>query len=101
MTPEGKVKDQIKGWLKANGAYQFWPVQTGWGAATVDALICVNGQYIGLETKAPGITKPSPRQRVVMDAIEAAGGWAFCVDSLDSFLEQYIDRRNVAELEAQ
>ena len=32
--PEAKVKDAIKTYLKEIGAYQFWPVQTGYGAAT-------------------------------------------------------------------
>ncbi len=96
-TPESKVKDAIKGWLKANGAYQLWPVQTGYGAATVDALLCINGRFIGLETKRPGRATPTPRQRIVMDAIEAAGGWAFCVDSLDEFLKQYVEKRSAVE----
>lgn len=92
-TPEGAVKQAIKDWLKTQGAYLFSPVQTGYGAATLDFLVCINGRFIGIETKRPGIKDPSPRQRLVMDAIEAAGGWAFCCDSLDSFLEQYLERR--------
>ncbi len=95
MTPEGKVKKAIKDWLHIQkGAYVFMPVQTGYGATTVDFLACVNGRFVGIETKRDGIKQPSPRQRIVMEAIEAAGGWAFCVDSLDSFLAQYLERRN-------
>ena len=93
MTPEGKVKAAIKNWLSHQKAYSFMPVQTGYGAATLDFLVCINGKYIGVETKAPGIKTPSPRQQIVMDAIEAAGGIAICCDSLDSFLEQYLEKR--------
>ncbi len=97
MTPEGRVKREIKKWLSEHitpPVYSLWPVQTGYGAATIDCLCCINGQFIGIETKRKGLTEPSPRQRLVMDQIEAAGGWAFCCDSLSSFLEQYLERRN-------
>jgi hypothetical protein len=94
MTPEGRVKREIKNWLKGSDRiYSFMPVQTGYGAASIDFLVCMSGRFIGIETKRKGLTEPSPRQRLVMDAIEAAGGWAFCCDSLDSFLTQYLERR--------
>jgi len=97
MTPEGRVKREIKNWLTdpkaAPTIYSFMPVQTGYGAASIDFLCCIGGRFIGIETKRKGLTEPSPRQRLVMDAIEAAGGWAFCCDSLDSFLTQYLERR--------
>jgi hypothetical protein len=87
MTPEGKVKDEIKKWLRQHDAYFFMPIQTGYGAATLDFLICHRGRFIGLETKAPG-KKASPRQLLVMNAIIEAGGEAYCADSLDSFIAQ-------------
>ena len=87
MTPEGKVKKEIKAWLKGQGAYFFMPVQTGYGAATVDFLVCLHGVFVGIETKAPG-KKPTPRQELVMHAITAAGGNAYCVTSLEDFLTQ-------------
>ncbi len=96
MTPEGRVKREIKEWLKGSTyppVYFFMPVQTGYGAATIDILACIYGRFIGIETKRKGLTEPTARQRIVMDQIEAAGGWAFCVDSLGSFLEQYWERR--------
>ena len=95
MTPEGRVKREIKNWLVSTEgrSYFFMPVQTGYGAASIDFLCCIGGRFIGIETKRKGLTEPSPRQRLVMDAIEAAGGWAFCCDSLDSFLTQYLERR--------
>lgn len=76
MTPEGRVKAKLKKIL--GGAYQFWPVQTGYGAATVDVLACIVGRFWGIECKAPG-KKPTPRQLTTMKQIRAAGGRTFWV----------------------
>lgn len=88
MTPEGKVKADIKKWLKDRGAYFFMPVQTGYGATTLDFLVCLNGRFIGIEAKAPG-KQASARQRLVMDAIREANGDSCCVDSVEA-LEEYL-----------
>lgn len=70
-TPEGKVKDRVKRILKKYRCYQFWPVQTGYGAASLDCIGCYNGHFFSIETKAPG-KHPTPRQamtiRDMMDA---------------------------------
>jgi hypothetical protein len=70
-TPEGKVKDKVKRLLKKYGCYQFWPVQTGYGAPTLDCLACCKGHFIGIETKAPG-KRPTPRQRLTMEDMREA-----------------------------
>ena len=72
-TPEGKVKDKVKRLLAKYGAYQFWPVQTGYGAPTLDCLACYKGYFIGIETKAPG-KHPTPRQQLTMEDMVKAGG---------------------------
>jgi len=73
--PEAKVKDEIRAYLKEVGAYQFWPVQTGYGAATIDCLACWRGLFIGIEVKRPDTRpKATPRQQVVMQEIAAATG---------------------------
>ncbi len=82
MTPEGKVKAAVKKWLKSRGAYFFMPVQGGYGAATLDFLVCLDGKFIGIETKAPG-KKATPRQEIVMEEIRAAGGRAFLISSAE------------------
>lgn len=64
-TPEGKVKDKVKRLLKKYNCYQFWPVQTGYGAPTLDCIGCHNGFFFGIETKAPG-KHPTPRQHMTM-----------------------------------
>jgi hypothetical protein len=53
-TPEGKVKDNVKALLTEHGAYQFWPVQTGYGRRTLDALCCHHGHFFAIETKRDG-----------------------------------------------
>jgi hypothetical protein len=92
MKPEETVKAAIKGWLKDHGAYFFMPVQTGYGATTLDFLVCYRGWFVGIEAKRPGIKRPSPRQLICMENIHAAGGVAICADSLESFLGQIAPR---------
>ena len=77
-TPEGKVKDRVKRILKKHGCYQFWPVQTGYGAPTLDCLGCHNGFFFGIETKAPG-KHPTPRQMLTIDDMTAAHGKVFVI----------------------
>jgi hypothetical protein len=80
-TPEGKVKTALKNALKRlPRCYPFWPVQMGLGAATLDCLLCINGQFVAIETKAPGETLTA-RQEITRDEIVAAGGIVIVVDS--------------------
>ena len=76
--PEAKVKARVKKLLKISGAYQHWPVQTGYGAACLDCHGCMAGQYFAIETKAPG-KHPTPRQQLTMEDVTAAGGMVFVI----------------------
>jgi len=84
MTPEGKVKKRLRKKLKElPECYVFMPVQSGLGASTLDYLCCINGRFVGIETKKPNGELPpkmTPRQEVVAAEIEAAGGNVFLVD---------------------
>ena len=80
QTPEGKVKAKVKRLIKDVGAYQHWPVQTGYGSPTLDCIGCSDGRYFAVETKAPG-KKLTPRQELTKSEIEDAGGIVFIVDS--------------------
>jgi len=83
MTPEGKIKAAIGKVLASYpDSYVFMPVPYGYGASTVDYLICHYGMFIGIEAKAPG-QKPTTRQRMILREIEDAGGAAFVIDSLE------------------
>lgn len=51
----------------------YSPVPTGYGATTLDDLVCLDGVFVGVEYKRVG-KKPTPRQREIMRAIEDAHG---------------------------
>ena len=89
MTSEDKLKKEVKAYLKSINAYFFMPVQTGYGATTLDFLVCINGRFVGVETKAKG-KMPTPRQSMIIDQINAAGGVAFATDSLER-TKKYIE----------
>ena len=74
--PEGKLKAQVKAYLDERGAYYFMPVQTGFGAATVDFLCCVKGHFVAIETKI-WPRKATARQLLCLNAVQAAGGSGF------------------------
>jgi hypothetical protein len=74
MTPEGRVKKEIQDGLEALGAYQFWPVQTGFGKRGIDCYACYKGRMIGIEAKRPEGGRVTRIQRVCLNKIEAAGG---------------------------
>lgn len=76
--PEAKVKARVKKILKAAGAYQHWPVQTGYGAACLDCHGCYKGRYFAIETKAPG-KHPTPRQLLTIEDVENAEGKVFVI----------------------
>ena len=96
LTPEGKVKAEVKKYLKEIGAYYFMPVQTGYGAAGVDFYICYEGWFIAVETKA-GEAIPKPRQRKVLNDVESCGGLSLCINKIESLqrcIEWINARRN-------
>lgn len=105
-TPEGKVKDAVKSVLKLfPQLYQFWPVQMGMGATTLDSLICHRGGFLAIETKkehkpygknTAQITSSdgysgwvTSRQKVVATAIINAGGKFYLVDTKERARELF------------
>lgn len=83
MTPEGRVKEAVKKLLRAAGAYYYMPVPQGYGAATVDFLVCYRGRFAAIETKASG-KKPTKRQEAALQAMHEAGAATFVIDGVDS-----------------
>jgi len=81
-TPEGKVKDACKKFLKERGAFFFMPVSNGMGQAGIpDIIICYRGIFVAIETKAPGKrNNVTDNQRRIMENIRDAEGFAWVVD---------------------
>jgi hypothetical protein len=79
MTPEGKVKAKVKKLLEEFDCWNFWPVQTGYGRRTVDALCLYKGMFFVIETKAPG-EEPTENQWKELKAVNACGGAWFIID---------------------
>ena len=74
MTPEAKVKKQIRAILERVGAYYSMPIGSGFGnAGTPDFLVCHKGLFIGIEAKA-GRGKPTALQEHNLKRIMEAGG---------------------------
>lgn len=86
MTPEGKVKKQIKAVLDRHRCYYFMPVQNGMGAPGLDFHCTVpGGMSLNIEAKAPG-KKPTARQLLTMEAMRSAGAYTIVVDGTEASL---------------
>ncbi len=85
-TEEGLLKDKVKRYLDAlPRMYRHMPVPSGYGQQTLDFLCCIDGRFVGIETKAKG-KRPTPRQLQCMNQIVDAGGIAFWCDTYEGFL---------------
>ena len=92
-TPEGKVKDAVKKWLRERGYWFYMPVQNGMGVQGIpDFIICAAGQFIAIETKAPGKrNNTTANQKARIAEIERANGVAVVIDDPEQLkdLEKY------------
>ncbi len=89
-TPEKLVKDKVKKLLDSLGIYHFSPPGMGLGRSGIPDIIgCYNGKFLGIECKA-GKGKTTALQERELDAIRAAGGFAFVVreTNLEELKEQ-------------
>jgi Holliday junction resolvase len=81
MTPEGKVKKEIRAVLDAAGCWHFSPQMNGYGRAGIpDIIACLNGQLLAIEVKSD-VGKLTPHQEREIEAIQRAGGVAFVARS--------------------
>jgi hypothetical protein len=99
MTPEGKVKSQVRKVLHRHNAYWFCPVQNGMGKPALDFMHVqiADVPVFAIETKAPG-EKPTVRQQRTMAEIEAAGGKVFLIDGNTEELESWITHQRLLAL---
>lgn len=82
MTPEAKVKQSVKKLLAAyeGQVWYFMPVGGMLGRAGIpDFIVCCNGRFIGIETKA-GNGKPTALQKLTLQQIVDAGGLSIVVN---------------------
>lgn len=81
MTPEGKIKAMVKKALDTLGedCWRFMPVQTGYGTASLDFMLCIRGKFVTIETKADAKASLTPRQQGTARDIINAGGRVFRV----------------------
>ena len=92
MTPEGKVKDNIKGWLRQQPNCWFFMANThGYGVNGVPDIVgCYKGVFFAIEVKAPGKLKGvTPLQQMQINAINQAHGWACAADNLARVEEMF------------
>ncbi len=80
LTPEGKVKAQVKKVLEKLGAYYFMPATGGYGKSGVpDFVGCIEGKFFAIECKA-GKGKLTELQEREIQKIKNEGGAAFVVN---------------------
>jgi Holliday junction resolvase len=80
MTPEGKVKKQVKKILDDLGAYHFSPMMDGYGRSGVpDIIVCYKGKFIGIECKS-GDNKPTLLQLRNIEDIKRNQGLAIVIN---------------------
>jgi hypothetical protein len=98
MTPEGKVKADVKKFLKAVGCWYFLPVSNGMGQVGIpDFICCDQGRFVAIETKAPGkISNTTANQDRVISEIKLAGGSAVVVDNVEQVKSFFKDHFGVS-----
>ncbi len=83
-TPEGKVKDIIRNYLKSKQIWFTMPVSAGYGTHGVpDFLICLSGRFVAIECKADYPAKFTDLQLKQLDEIERNGGLAIKVVGIE------------------
>lgn len=83
MTPEGKVKKEVRAILdRVPDLYYEMYVPTGYGKSGLDFNCCVRGHAFYIETKKPD-EDLRPRQRDAARKMVAAGATVFAVSGPD------------------
>lgn len=85
MKPEERVKAAVKKYLTAIGAWWCMPIGSGWGRAGIpDFLVCYQGRFYGIETKAPGKrSNTTTMQDREIAGINQAQGTALVIDDVE------------------
>lgn len=87
MTPEGKVKAQVKRMLDMQDIWYCKPAGVGYGRAGIpDIIACAYGHFLAIECKA-GRGKTTALQDRELQAIRTSRGIAFVIweEDLEGF----------------
>jgi hypothetical protein len=73
-TPESKVKAKVKALLAKYKVYYFMPATHGYGSSGVpDIVACMQGKFIGIETKAKGGVPTALQMKNLMSIVDNKG----------------------------
>jgi hypothetical protein len=73
-TPESKVKAKVKALLAKYKVYYFMPATHGYGSSGVpDIVACMQGKFIGIETKANGGVPTALQMKNLMSIVDNKG----------------------------
>ena len=92
MTPEKRVKEAIKAFLKTLPNCWFFMANThGYGVNGVPDIVgCYRGVFFAIEVKAPGKLKNvTALQQMQINAINQSHGWALAADSVERVKEVF------------
>lgn len=92
LTPEAKVKQQVRRILDGLEIYYFFPPANGYGRAGIpDIILCAQGRFGAIECKA-GKGQLTALQERELDKINAAGGFTFVAreDNLDELKQELL-----------
>lgn len=95
MTPEAKVKKQIRKILDTTRTYYAMPIGTGYGSSGVpDFLACKDGHFVGIEAKA-GKGKTTALQEDNLQRIRDSGGSTLVINETNLHeLESFLGAKN-------
>ena len=98
MTPEGKVKAEIKKVLDKAGAWYFMPSMNGYGRKGIpDFVGHYKGRFFAIEAKAPG-GKATPWQERELADIREKGGVVVIAMSAETVEMMLEDLNNATAL---
>lgn len=92
-TPEARVKDAIKKWLREiPECWFFMPIGGPFAVHGVPDIVgLVRGRFFGIECKAPGKeSNTTANQEATIEFINAAGGVAFVASDVTTVVEHFI-----------
>ena len=92
---EHKIKQAVKERLNEIGAWHFWPVQMGLGAATLDCIGFYKGRGFAVETKSTG-KQLTLRQEQTAEKMRAAGAEVFVIDTVEAARNLFTDMERIS-----